>query len=284
MKLLKKNLPILSLTPKLSLVSKGEKMPPFMHGKTGLIMGVGNDHSIAWGIAQALHREGAKLAFTYHTEKTKVHVLPLFESLGATFYEMLEATDEEGYVRLFDKLKEYCGGRLDFLVHSIAGGPQKGELGGGVINVSRQGFLGSLEISVYSFILALRHARPLMAGHPAAALTLTYIGAERVVPHYDIMGVAKAALESSVRYLAHDLGQDKIRVNAVSAGSILTRAALGIPDFRQAIRGMTEKSPLGEPLETAHIGDAALFLLSDLSSQVTGQVLYVDGGYSIMGF
>lgn len=259
-------------------------MSELMQGKTGLIMGVGNDHSIAWGIAQALHREGAKLAFTYHTEKTEPHVLPLFQSLGATFHERLDVTDEEDYQRVFGKLGEYSGGRLDFLVHSIAGGPQKGDLGGGVINVSHEGFRRSMDISVYSFILALRHARPLMAGHPSAALTLTYIGAQRVVPRYDIMGVTKAALEAAVRYLASDLGGDKIRVNAISSGSILTRAALGIPDFREAIRRMTEKSALKEPLEAGHVGEAALFLLSDLSSRVTGQVLYVDGGYSIMGF
>lgn len=259
-------------------------MSELMQGKTGLIMGVGNDHSIAWGIARALHREGAKLAFTYHTEKTAPHAVPLFQSLGSDFYEMLDVTDEEGYARVFGKLGEYCGGKLDFLVHSIAGGPQKGELGGGIINVSHEGFRRSLDISVYSFILALRHARPLMAGHPSAALTLTYVGAKRVVPNYDIMGIAKGALEAAVRYLAHDLGKDKIRVNAVSAGSILTRAATGIPEFRHAITHMTEKSPLSEPLQTGQVGDAALFLLSDLSSQVTGQVLYVDGGYSIMGF
>lgn len=259
-------------------------MTELMKGKTGLIMGVGNDKSIAWGIAQALAREGARLAFTYHTEKTKTHVLPLFESVGATFYEQLDVTDEEGYARVFGQLGEHFDGHLDFLVHSIAGGPQRGELGGGVINVSRQGFVRSLEISVYSFILALRHARPLMAGHPSAALTLTYIGAQRVIPRYDIMGVAKSALESSVRYLAHDLGRDQIRVNAVSSGSIMTRAASGIPGFEMGVKMMTEKSPLGEPLNTGHIGDAALFFLSDLSQQVTGQVLYVDGGYSIMGF
>ncbi len=259
-------------------------MAGLMQGKKGLVMGVANDRSIAWGCAQALAREGARLAFSYQSPKAEQYVLPLFEQVGSELHSVVDVQDEEAMQAFMQDVGKQFDGEVDFLVHAIAGGPQKGELGGGVSQVSREGFVNSLLISVYSFNQALRFLRPFMAGRDAAAVTLTYLGSRRVMPAYDVMGVAKAALDSDVRYLAAELGADGIRVNAVESGSIMTRAAGGIQDYDRVVQGTEAASPLRRPLTVEALGDAALFLLSDLSRMITGHCLPVDGGFSILGF
>lgn len=255
-----------------------------MQGKKGLVMGVANDRSIAWGCAQSLAREGARLAFSYQSPKAEPYVLPLFEQAGSELHGVLDVLDEEAVLSFMEQVGEQFGGEVDFLVHAIAGGPRKGELGGGVSRVSREGFVDSFLISVYSFNLALRYLRPYMAGRNAAAVTFSYLGSRRVMPAYDIMGLAKAALDSDVRYLAAELGGDGIRVNAVESGSIMTRAASGIQDYDRVVEGTHAAAPLAETLSIDALGDAALFLLSDLSRMITGHTLPVDGGYSIIGY
>ncbi len=259
-------------------------MAGLMQGKKGLVMGVANDRSIAWGCAQALAREGARLAFTYQSPKAEQYVLPLFEQAGSELQGVLDVQDEDAMRAFMQEVGKKFDGEVDFLVHAIAGGPQKGELGGGVSSVSREGFVNSMLISVYSFNQALRFLRPFMAGRNAAAVTFSYLGGRRVMPAYDVMGVAKAALDSDVQYLAAELGVDGIRVNAVESGSIMTRAAGGIQDYDRVVEGTQSRSPLGRPLTIEALGDAALFLLSDLSRMITGHCLPVDGGFSILGF
>lgn len=259
-------------------------MSGIMQGKKGLVMGVADDRSIAWGCAQSLVREGARLAFSYQSVKAEPHVLPLFEQVGSEFHGVLDVQDEEGARVFVEEVGRHFDGEVDFLVHAVAGGPQRGELGGGVSTVSREGFVNSLLISVYSLNLTLRFLRPFMAGRDAAAVTFSYLGSRRVMPAYDVMGVAKAALDSDVRYLAAELGGDGIRVNAIESGSIMTRAAGGIKDYERVIEGTGSRAPLSRALTIEHIGDAALFLLSDLSRMVTGHTLPVDGGFSILGF
>jgi len=259
-------------------------MAGIMQGKKGLVMGVANDRSIAWGCAQALAREGARLAFSYQSPKAEQYVLPLFEQAGSEFHGVLDVLDEEAMRAFMEEVGRCFDGQVDFLVHAIAGGPQKGELGGGVSAVSREGFINSLLISVYSLNLALRFLRPFMAGRDAAAVTFSYLGSRRVMPAYDVMGVAKAALDSDVRYLASELGVDGIRVNAIESGSIMTRAAGGIKDYDRVVEGTQSRAPLSRPLTVEHIGDVALFLVSDLSRMITGHSLPVDGGFSILGF
>lgn len=248
-------------------------------GKKGLIFGVANKNSIAWGIAQALHAEGAELGFSYAGEILKKRVEPLAESIGATFVEECDVTDDAAIDALFEKVAAHFG-KLDFLVHSIAFAPSE-ELGGRFVDTSRNGFRIALDVSCYSLIALAKRARPLMIDG-GAMVTMTYFGAEKVTPNYNVMGVAKAALEASVRYLAWDLGKDRIRVNAISAGPIKTLAASGVSGFRKSLSYVGQVAPMGN-VDQEDVGQAAVFLLSDHATRITGEVLYVDGGYNIMG-
>jgi enoyl-[acyl-carrier protein] reductase I len=249
-----------------------------LSGKKGLILGLANKDSIAWGIAQALRDEGATLAFSYAGEVLKKRVMPLVESINAPIYEC-DVTDDAAIDALFDWVRGEFG-TLDFLVHCVAFAPRE-ELGGRFVDMSRGGFHTALDISCYSLIALARRARALMP-EGGSVLTLTYYGAEKVMPNYNLMGIAKAALEASVRYLAWDLGKDGIRVNAISAGPIKTLASSGISGFRRSLAVVRETAPLGN-VSKENVGDAARFLVSDWSRQVTGEVIYVDGGYHIMG-
>jgi enoyl-[acyl-carrier protein] reductase I len=253
---------------------------PLMAGRQGLIMGVANDRSIAWGIAKALHGEGAALAFTYQGEALGRRVRPLALSLDSDFVVAADVASEASLDALFAALSQRWG-RLDFVVHAIAYS-DKDELKGKYIQTSRANFLRSLEISCYSFTDICRRAVPLLTAG-GSLLTLTYSGAERVMPHYNVMGVAKAALEASVRYLAVDLGGDNIRVNAISAGPIKTLAASGIGDFRYILKWNQLNSPLKRNVTIEDVGGAALYLLSDLSAAVSGEVHHVDCGYHVVG-
>jgi enoyl-[acyl-carrier protein] reductase I len=250
-----------------------------MVGKRGLVMGVANDRSIAWGIASAAHKHGAELAFTYQGEALAKRVRPLAESVGSELILPCDVTDDASVDEVFAIIAEKWG-RLDFLVHAIAYS-DKEELKGKYLNTSRENFVRSLDISCYSFTAVAQRAVPLMT-EGGSLLTLTYYGAERVMPHYNVMGVAKAALEASVRYLA-DLGGDNIRVNAISAGPIKTLAASGIGDFRYILKWNEYNSPLRRNVTIDQVGGAALYLLSDLSAAVTGEVHHVDCGYHSVG-
>ncbi len=251
-----------------------------MAGKRGLIMGVANDRSIAWGIAKTAHQHGAELAFTYQGDALAKRVVPLAESVGSKLVVPCDVTDDASIDKVFETVGEAWGG-LDFLVHAIAYA-DKEELKGKYVNTSRENFVRSLDISCYSFTALAQRAAALMDGG-GSMLTLTYYGAERVMPHYNVMGVAKAALEASVRYLAADLGQDNIRVNAISAGPIKTLAASGIGDFRYILKWNEYNSPLRRNVTLEQVGGAALYLLSDLATGVTGEVHHVDCGYHSVG-
>ncbi|MBX6320647.1 MAG: enoyl-ACP reductase FabI [Rhodospirillaceae bacterium] len=251
-----------------------------MAGKRGLIMGVANDRSIAWGIARAVAGEGARLAFTYQGEPLAKRVKPLAESLGADLVTECDVADDASLDRLFAEIGRVWDG-LDFVVHAIAFS-DKEELKGGYIGTTRRNFAQTLDISCYSFTAVCQRAAPLMKAG-GSLLTLTYFGAERVMPHYNVMGVAKAALEASVRYLAADLGPRNIRVNAISAGPIKTLAASGIGDFRYILKWNELNSPLKRNVTIDQVGNAALYLLSRLADGVTGEVHHVDSGYNIIG-
>ena len=248
-------------------------------GKKGLIFGVANKNSIAWGISQALHEEGAELGFSYAGEVLKKRVEPLAEEIGSRFVEECDVTNDEAIDQVFSKAANHFG-QLDFLVHAVAYAPKE-ELMGQFRNTTRNGFRMALDISCYSLIALARRAQPLMP-NGGSILTLTYYGAEKVTPNYNVMGVAKAALEATVRYLAWDLGTERIRVNAISAGPIKTLAASGIGGFRRSLNYVGSVAPLGNVTQE-NVGDAARFLLSDWAGSITGEVLYVDGGYHIMG-
>lgn len=248
-------------------------------GKQGLVFGVANKDSIAWGISKALHDEGATLGFSYAGEVLKKRVTPLAESIGSTFVEEADVTDDAAIDAVFARAADTFG-TLDFLVHCIAFAPREA-LGGRFHATERDHFRVALDISCYSLIALARRARPLMP-NGGSIVTLTYYGAEKVAPNYNVMGVAKAALEASVRYLAWDLGKDRIRVNAISAGPIKTLAASGVSGFRDSLRHVSETAPMGRVTQQ-DVGDAARFLLSDWALGITGEVLYVDGGYNIMG-
>ena len=251
-----------------------------MQGRRGLIMGLANDKSIAWGIARTLADHGAEMAFSYQGEALKKRVEPLIASIGMS--EMLECdvADEASMDALFAHL-ETLWGRIDFLVHAI-GFSDKNELRGRYVDTGRANFLMTMDISVYSFTAVARRAAAMMnAG--GSLLTLTYYGAEKVMPHYNVMGLAKAALESSVQYIAEDLGRDGIRCNAISAGPIKTLAASGIGDFRYIMKWNELNSPLRRNVTQEEVGKAALYLLSDLGSGTTGEVLHVDAGYHVVG-
>jgi enoyl-[acyl-carrier protein] reductase I len=253
---------------------------PLMSGKRGLVMGVANDRSLAWGIAKSLHEHGAGLAFTYQGEALGKRVRPLAESLGSDLILEADVTSEASLDTVFSTIEERWG-RLDFLVHAIAFS-DRNELTGKYVATSRGNFLRTMEISCFSFTDLCRRAAPMMTGG-GSLLTLTYAGAERVMPHYNVMGVAKAALEASVRYLAADLGGDNIRVNAISAGPIKTLAAYGIGDFHYILKWNQLNAPLQRNTTIEDVGGAGLYLLSDLSAGVTGEVHHVDSGYHVVG-
>src|SRR3972149_284649 len=250
-------------------------------GKKALIMGVANEKSIAWGIAEALHREGAELAFTYPNETLEKRVRPLAESIGSKVVLPCDVTKDEDIDACFNELKDTFGG-LDILVHSIAFA-NKDELKGMLINTSREGFRLAMDVSVYSFMAVCKRAYPLMKGRNGSIVTLSYHGARQYIPNYTVMGVAKAALEASVRYLASDFGTEGIRVNAISAGPIKTLAAMGIGNFRDMLSHDEPKSPMKRNVTIEEVGNSGLYLLSDLSSGVTGEIHYVDTGINIMG-
>ncbi len=251
-------------------------MAGVLQGRRGLIMGVANERSIAWGIAQAAHREGADLAFTYVGETLEKRVRPLAESLGSDVVLPCDVQSDADIETTFATLGE-CWKQLDFLVHSVAFAARD-ELKGPFYRTSREGFHLALDVSVYSLVATTRAAVPLM-GPGGSILTMTYLGAERTIPHYNVMGVAKAALESCVRYLATDLGPDGIRVNAISAGPVRTLAAAGIGDFRKILDWYEGNAPLRRATTTEEVGAAALLLLSEWGRAITGEVLHVDGGY-----
>jgi enoyl-[acyl-carrier protein] reductase I len=251
-----------------------------MAGKRGLVMGVANDRSIAWGIAKAVSDQGGELAFTYQGEALEKRVRPLAESVGAKLVLPCDVTDEASMDAVFAALESEWG-TIDFVVHAIAYS-DKEELKGQYVDTSRANFLRSLDISCFSFTDVCRRAAPLMSDG-GSLLTLTYYGAERVMPHYNVMGVAKAALEASVRYLAVDLGGRDIRVNAISAGPIKTLAASGIGDFRYILKWNELNAPLKRNVTTDQVGGAGLYLLSELGAGVTGEIHHVDSGYNVVG-
>jgi len=251
-----------------------------MAGKRGLIMGLANDKSIAWGIAKACADAGAEMAFTYMGESFRKRVAPLAESIGVTKLLDCNVSDMASIDAAFAEI-EQTWGKLDFIVHAI-GFSDKNELRGRYVDTSRDNFLMTLDISCYSFTAVMQRAEKLMTDG-GSALTLTYYGAEQVMPHYNVMGVAKAALEASVKYMAEDLGKDGIRVNAISAGPIKTLAASGIGDFRYIMKWNELNSPLRRNVTIEDVGKSALYLLSDLGSGVTGETLHVDAGYHVVG-
>jgi enoyl-[acyl-carrier protein] reductase I len=251
-----------------------------MAGKRGLVMGVANNRSIAWGIARACAAQGAEIAFTYQGDALKKRVEPLAAELGSSIVLPCDVTDTASMDAVFETLAKTWG-RLDFLVHAIAFA-DKNELDGRYVDTSEKNFTQSLLISCYSFTALAQRAEKLMT-EGGSLLTLTYYGAEKVMPHYNVMGIAKAALEASVRYLASDLGKNNIRVNAISAGPIKTLAAAGISDFRYILRWNEYNSPLRRTVTIEDVGGAGLYLLSDLSRGVTGEIHHVDSGYHVQG-
>jgi len=253
---------------------------PIMEGKRGLILGLANNRSIAWGIAKACREHGAELGFTYQGEALKKRVEPLAQELGGEVFGHCDVTDPASMDAVMAAVESKWG-KLDFLVHAIAFS-DKDELTGRYVDTSAENFDRSMNISVYSFTALMQRAEKLMSDG-GSAITLTYYGAERVMPHYNVMGVAKAALEASVRYLAVDLGGQGIRVNALSAGPIKTLAASGIGDFRYILKWNEYNSPLKKTVSIDEVGDAAVYLLSPLSRGVTGEVHHVDSGYHVVG-
>jgi enoyl-[acyl-carrier protein] reductase I len=252
-----------------------------LEGQTAVVFGVANKRSIAWSIAQQLHGAGAKLVITYQNERLRLEAEELIKSLaGAEGFQCDVSSDAE-IEQLFAKLKERYG-KINTLVHSVAYAPAE-ELKGDFVNTTREGFRIAHDVSVYSLVALARAAAPLMIDG-GSIITLTYYGSEKVVPRYNVMGVAKAALEATVRYLANDLGKNKIRVNAISAGPIKTLAARGISGLGDMLSSHADRAPLKRNVETEEVGKTGLFLASDLSSGVTGEVIYVDCGYNIMGF
>jgi len=249
-------------------------------GKRGIIMGVANNRSIAWGIARRAAEQGAELAFTFQGEALEKRVRPLAESVGANLILPCDVTDGESIDAVFQELKK-CWGKIDFLVHAIAYS-DKTELTGRYVDTSPENFAMSLNISCYSFTAIAQRAEKLMTDG-GSMITLTYYGAEKVIPHYNVMGVAKAALEASVKYLARDLGPKGIRVNSLSAGPIKTLAASGIGDFRYILKWNELNSPLGRNVTIDDVGNSGVYLLSDLAGGVTGENHHVDCGYNIMG-
>jgi enoyl-[acyl-carrier protein] reductase I len=255
-------------------------MTGLMEGKRGLIMGLANDRSLAWGIARALSQQGAELAFSYQGETMEKRVRPLAEQLGTAFLIDCDVADMANLDRAFAALKARWE-TIDFVVHAI-GFSDKNELRGLYVDTSLDNFLQTMNISAYSFVAVTQRARAMMP-NGGSILTLSYYGAEKVIPHYNVMGVAKAALETSVKYLAMDLGRENIRINAISAGPIKTLAASGIGDFRYIMKWNEYNSPLRRNVTIEDVGGAALYLLSGLSSGVTGEIHHVDAGYNVIG-
>nr|WP_047168386.1 enoyl-ACP reductase FabI [Sphingomonas sp. Y57] len=255
-------------------------MAGLMQGKRGLIMGLANDRSLAWGIAKALHDQGAEMAFSYQGEALERRVRPLAEQVGSDFLIECDVSTDAGMDAAFATLAARWP-TIDFLVHAI-GFSDKNELRGKYVDTSLDNFLMTMNISAYSLVAVTKRARPMMAAG-GSILTLSYYGAEKVVPHYNVMGVAKAALETSVKYLAMDLGPENIRVNAISAGPIKTLAASGIGDFRYILKWNELNSPLRRNVTIEDVGGAGLYMLSDLASGVTGEIHHVDAGYNVIG-
>ncbi|MGD8603834.1 MAG: enoyl-ACP reductase [Anaerolineales bacterium] len=251
-----------------------------LEGKKAMIFGLANDHSIAWGITQAFHREGAKIGISYAGQVLEKRVFPLAEKIGCSFVEECDVSDDDQIAAVAEKTaKEF--GKIDILVHSVAFAPRE-ELNGPYYETSREGFKSALDISAYSLVALARAYRPIL--NPGGSIMcMTYYGSVKVAPHYNVMGVAKAALEASTRYLAYDLGPEKIRVNAISAGPIRTLAAAGVSGFRDMYRYFTEVAPMREHVTIEDVGNTAVFLASDLSMHVTGETLYIDSGFNIMG-
>lgn len=255
-------------------------MNKLLEGKNALVFGVANDRSIAWGVTKALHEHGAKIGLSYAGEILKKRVKPLAESIGSNFVEECDVTKDEDIAKVAEKAKSAFG-EIDILVHAIAFANRE-ELSGPYYNTSRAGFHLAMDISVYSFTALAQAFQPIL--RPGASLmTMTYYGSQKAVPSYNVMGVAKAALEASVRYMARDFGPQKIRVNAISAGPIRTLASAGVSGFKGLYGRFAEVAPLRENVTIDDVGNAALFLASDLSTRITGEVLYVDSGFNIIG-
>lgn len=252
-----------------------------LEGKKALIFGIANKNSIAWGIAQALHAQGCELGFSYGFEQLERRVRPLAEELGVEFVEECNIEKDDEIEKVFQKVGDHFG-HIDILVHAIAHAKRE-DLAGTYVDTSRDGFQLAMDVSVYSLVALTRAAVPLMTNGGGSIISLTYYGAEKAVPHYNVMGVAKAALEASTRYLAADLGPQNIRVNAISAGPIKTLSAAGIAGFRKMLKYTEERAPLRRNVTQEEVGQTALWLASNLSSGVTGEVIYVDAGYNILG-
>ncbi len=252
-----------------------------LENKKGIIFGVANERSLAWGIAQALHNEGMELAFTYAGEAFESRVRPLAESIGSKIVLPCDVTDDNQISAVFETLKKEWGG-LDALVHSLAFA-KKEELKGEFLNTTRDGFKLALDVSAYSLVALVKAACPLMEGRDSGIVTLSYYGSEKVITNYNVMGVAKAALETCVKYLAVDLGPKRVRINTISAGPVKTLAAMGISGFKGILDMVEAKAPLKRNVTQDDVAKTALYLLSPLSSGVTGEMIHVDAGYSIMG-
>ena len=254
----------------------------FLAGKRALVVGVATERSIAFGIAEAMHREGAQLAFTYLNDKMRTRVEPLAHSLGSQLTMPLDVTVDEQCDAAFELLRREWG-ELDIVVHAVAFAPREALTGSFLQATTREGFRIAHDVSSYSFTALARGAHPLMVGRHGALLTLTYLGAMRSIPGYNVMGLAKASLEANVRFLAADLGPAGIRVNGISAGPIKTLAAAGIPGFRKMLGRVAEVAPLRRNVTLEDVGNAAAFLCSDLAAGITGEILYVDSGFSTVG-
>ena len=252
-----------------------------LKGKRGLIMGVANERSIAWGIAKAMSESGAKLAFTYQGETFGKRLQPLAETVGANLMLDVDVTDDASLDRAFEQLQSSWGS-LDFVVHAIAYS-EKNELTGRFVNTTRENFKNSLDISSYSFVEIARRAHPLMSDNGGTLLTVTYQGSNRVTPFYNVMGVAKAALEATTRYLANDLGPDGIRVNAISPGPMKTLAGAAIGGARKTFKHTEMNAPLRSNASLQAVGGTAVYLASDAGAYTTGEIIYVDGGYHVLG-
>jgi enoyl-[acyl-carrier protein] reductase I len=254
----------------------------FLAGKRALIVGAASDRSIAWGVAQAMHREGAELAYTYQTEKLQSRVQKMAQQTGSDIMLPCDVASDEQIEAVFAKLGERWDG-LDIIVHSVAYAPREQLEGGYLDAVTREGFRIAHDISSYSFAALAKAGRSLMKGRNGALITMSYLGAVRAIPNYNVMGVAKASLEANVRYMAQDLGAAGIRVNGLSAGPIRTLAAAGISDFKRMLDYYEKSAPLGRGVSIDEVGNVAAFLCSDLASGITGEITYVDAGYNIMG-
>jgi enoyl-[acyl-carrier protein] reductase I len=251
-------------------------------GKRAFIVGVATERSIAWGIAKAMHREGAELAFSYPNDRMKERVVPLAQSVGSNLTLPLDVTLDEQVDSAFDRLKRDWG-QLDIVIHAVAFAPSEAIKGSFTANTSREAFRIAHDVSSYSFTALARGAQPLMAQRQGALLTLSYLGAERSIPSYNVMGLAKASLEANVRFLAADLGPGGTRVNAISAGPIKTLAAAGIGGFRKMLAHVAQVAPLRRNVTLDDVGNAAAFLCSDMAAGITGEILYVDGGFNTVG-